>query len=678
MAALVLAVVSRGREAVGPREPRDNLTGMDSWRRVDVPVLPGSGPAPRVYDTASGELVLAAAGPVATLYACGITPYDATHIGHAATYTAWDLLVRAWLDAMPEIPDSAGAPDAPAPPARYTVIYVQNVTDVDDPLLERAARDGEDWRELARREIQRYRSDMEALRILPPTHLVGAVEALPVIERFTVRMAERGALYDVDQDLYFAKSADPEFGALSGPGTPSGYDPAEMAELSAQRGGDPGRPGKKDPLDTLVWRAERPGEPAWASRFGRGRPGWHVECAAIATEYLGPVFDVQAGGSDLVFPHHELSASHARVAFAPAPPHVRGGLGPPPQAARSAGSSPRGDRVFARVYAHSGMVSYHGHKMSKSLGNLVFVNRLLADGVDPMAIRVALLAHHYRSDWEWTDAALADADARLARWRDALAHTEAAASAGPDDAPSAAAAETLAGVRARMRDDLDAPGALGILDRWADRLLADAPTRITPADVSRRPPDPCHRRRPARHQPLASAGPPCAAGPADPTLTVGSWQMSLRRTGGQVQAAGGALPGWADPGDGDRVTRVEARQGAGQVVGRADRLPIDRCDDRPAGHAGRGSRAPADRPDDQGAGTDRRDGRRHGQVGVAGVAGRAAPGAAGAAAVLLLLLLLCLRLRAAARSGADEDSHERRVADRDGRAGVAPGDLPGH
>jgi L-cysteine:1D-myo-inositol 2-amino-2-deoxy-alpha-D-glucopyranoside ligase len=427
---------------------------MDSWRRVDVPVLPGAGPAPRLHDTATGELVLAAAGPVATLYACGITPYDATHMGHAATYNAWDLLVRAWLDAMPEIADAP-----PDPAARYTVIYVQNVTDVDDPLLERADRDGEDWRELARREIQRYRSDMEALRILPPTHLVGAVEALPLIERFTARMADRGALYDVDEDLYFAKSADPRFGALSGPGTPCGYDPAEMADLSAQRGGDPGRPGKKDPLDTLVWRAERPGEPAWDSRFGRGRPGWHVECAAIATEYLGAAFDVQAGGSDLVFPHHELSASHARVALAPL------------------------EGVFARVYAHAGMVSHQGHKMSKSLGNLVFVNRLLADGVDPMAIRMSLLAHHYRSDWEWAGAVLADADARLTRWRAALARTEAAASAGPD-APSAAAAEALAGVRARLRDDLDAPGALGIIDRWADRMLADAPTRITPADVT--------------------------------------------------------------------------------------------------------------------------------------------------------------------------------------------------
>src|ERR1051326_3352300 len=159
---------------------------MDSWRRVDVPVLPGSGPATRLHDTASGELVLAAAGPVATLYACGITPYDATHIGHAATYTAWDLLVRAWLDATPETPDVSPSPNAPG---RYTVIYVQNVTDVDDPLLERAERDGEDWRDLARREIQRYRADMEALRILPPTHLVGAVEALPLIERFTARLA---------------------------------------------------------------------------------------------------------------------------------------------------------------------------------------------------------------------------------------------------------------------------------------------------------------------------------------------------------------------------------------------------------------------------------------------------------------------------------------------------------
>jgi L-cysteine:1D-myo-inositol 2-amino-2-deoxy-alpha-D-glucopyranoside ligase len=408
---------------------------------------------------------------LATLYACGITPYDATHIGHAATYTAWDLLVRAWLDAAPAVSEN---PES-SPPPRFTVSYVQNVTDVDDPLLERANRDGEDWRELARRETQRYREDMEALRVLPPTHLIGAVEALPVIERLTARMADRGALYNVDEDVYFAKSADPGFGSLSGPGTASGYDPAEMAELAAQRGGDPDRPGKKDPLDVLVWRAERPGEPAWDSRFGRGRPGWHVECAAIATEYLGNTFDVQAGGSDLVFPHHEMSASHARVALAPG--------------------------AFARVYVHAGMVSYHGEKMSKSLGNLVFVSSLLADGVDPMAIRMALLAHHYRSDWEWTDAVLGDAQARLARWRAALARAEAAVpEAGPPSsgaaapanfpaaaypsAPASAAEMVLAGVRARLRDDLDAPGALAVVDRWADALLAEPPTRITPRDLA--------------------------------------------------------------------------------------------------------------------------------------------------------------------------------------------------
>jgi L-cysteine:1D-myo-inositol 2-amino-2-deoxy-alpha-D-glucopyranoside ligase len=414
---------------------------MESWRRADVPVLPGSGPAPRLHDTATGELVLAAAGPAATLYACGITPYDATHMGHAATYTAWDLLVRAWLD------------------ARFTVSYVQNVTDVDDPLLERADRDGEDWCELARREIQRYRGDMEALRVLPPDHLIGAVEALPVIERFNTRMADRGALYNVDEDVYFARSADQRFGALSGPGTASGYDLAAMAELSAERGGDPDRPGKKDPLDVLVWRAERPGEPAWDSRFGRGRPGWHVECAAIATDYLGTAFDVQAGGSDLVFPHHEMSASHARVALAPG--------------------------AFARVYAHAGLVSYQGEKMSKSLGNLVFVSRLVANGTDPMAIRMALLAHHYRSEWEWTDAVLAGAQARLDRWRAALARAGAALpGVPPEDPPDPEAELVLSGVRARMRDDLDAPGALAVVDRWADTLLAAPPDGLIPPHLA--------------------------------------------------------------------------------------------------------------------------------------------------------------------------------------------------
>jgi L-cysteine:1D-myo-inositol 2-amino-2-deoxy-alpha-D-glucopyranoside ligase len=236
--------------------------------------------------------------------------------------------------------------------------------------------------------------------------------------------------------VYFARSSDPAFGSLSG------LAPEEMQRLFAERGGDPWRPGKKDPLDCLVWVGERPGEPSWPSAFGAGRPGWHIECAAIASRFLGPRFDVQVGGNDLVFPHHELSASHTRVAFAdPA--------------------------AFARVYAHSGMVRLNGEKMSKSLGNLVFVSALRAEGIDLMAVRLALLAHHYRSDWDWTQSGLAAATARLDRWRRAVA-----APAGPPAEP------VLAQVRDRIADDLDAPGAVAAVDEWADIVLDGTPRRF--------------------------------------------------------------------------------------------------------------------------------------------------------------------------------------------------------
>ena len=400
---------------------------MDSWRTVRVPELPGRGPEPRVRDTSSGRLVTAAAGRVATLYACGITPYDATHVGHAATFIAWDLLVRAWRD------------------SGHEVSYAQNVTDVDDPLLERAARDGEDWRELAEREIALYRTDMAALRVLPPAHYVGAVEALGVIERFNRSLADHGALYELDGDIYFARSADPAFGSVAR------LDAPTMLALAAERGGDPGRPGKKDPLDPLVWVAERAGEPSWASEFGAGRPGWHVECAAIAAEYLGASFDVQAGGTDLAFPHHEMSASHARVAL--------GGGGGRPAA-----------QVFARCFVHAGMVRLDGEKMSKSRGNLVFVSRLLAAGVDPMAVRLAILAHHYAEDWDWTPQGLAAAGDRLARWRGAVALTSAAA--GPPQGKVPAAQDILAAARDRLADNLDAPGALAAVDSWAEAVVA--------------------------------------------------------------------------------------------------------------------------------------------------------------------------------------------------------------
>lgn len=422
---------------------------MDAWRGTSVPTLPGKGPEPYVLDTATGALAQAAAGHAATMYACGITPYDATHIGHAATFLAWDLLVRAWRD------------------AGHDVTYVQNVTDVDDPLLERAARDGEDWRELADREIARYRQDMETLRVLPPTLLVGAVESLGGIERFNQRLADRGALYDLDGDLYFSRESDTAFGAVSR------LETQEMVELSAERGGDPGRPGKKDPLDCLVWLAARAGEPSWQSAFGSGRPGWHVECAAIATEHLGPVFDVQAGGSDLVFPHHEMSASHARVAV---------------------GDKASPEAAFARRYAHAGMVRLDGEKMSKSAGNLEFVSGLTSAGADPMAVRLAILDHPYRHDWDWTSDGLVAAATRLTRWRAAagrgLAMPDEPADANSPGAPSPglsaagsgggpagdsglpSAESVLASVRERLADDLDAAGAMAAVDRWAQEVVA--------------------------------------------------------------------------------------------------------------------------------------------------------------------------------------------------------------
>lgn len=383
---------------------------MRRWSSPDVPDLPVTGPAVRLHDTASGVLAETRPEGPARLYVCGITPYDATHIGHAATYVAFDLLVRAWR--------SAG----------HEVTYVQNVTDVDDPLLERATKVGADWVELAERETQLFREDMEALRVIPPAHYIGAVESIPLVVDLIEQLRAAGSVYQVEGDLYFSVTADPAFGAVSG------WDRDEMLRIFGERGGDPEREGKKDPLDCVVWRGEREGEPSWPSPFGPGRPGWHVECAAIALEHLGGAFDVQAGGSDLIFPHHEMSAGHAQVA--------------------------RSGERFARAYAHAGMVAFDGEKMSKSKGNLVFVSALRNSEVDPMAIRLVLLRQHYRSDWEWTDALLWDAVDTLADWRRALA-----LGAG---APAAPVVER---VLAALADDLDAPTAVAAVQAWVDATL---------------------------------------------------------------------------------------------------------------------------------------------------------------------------------------------------------------
>jgi L-cysteine:1D-myo-inositol 2-amino-2-deoxy-alpha-D-glucopyranoside ligase len=248
---------------------------------------------------------------------------------------------------------------------------------------------------------------------------------VPLVVELIQQLNALGHAYEVDGDWYFSVHADPAFGQVSH------LDEADMVRLSAERGGDPDRVGKKDPLDCLLWRAERPGEPSWPSPWGPGRPGWHIECSAIALAALGEAFDVQGGGSDLVFPHHELSAGEAQAAF----PGI----------------------AFAQSYLHAGMVAYQGEKMSKSLGNLVFVSRLRESGVDPTAIRMAILAHHYRSDWEWTDADLPAAERRLSRWRAAL-----------DNTNQAQAEQLVMTVRSALATDLDTPAVFKVLDDWAD------------------------------------------------------------------------------------------------------------------------------------------------------------------------------------------------------------------
>jgi L-cysteine:1D-myo-inositol 2-amino-2-deoxy-alpha-D-glucopyranoside ligase len=405
---------------------------MQAWSSRPVPRLPPSPAAHplQAFDTAARQLVpLGPDNGTARMYVCGITPYDATHIGHANTYIAFDLLNRVWRD------------------RGLAVNHVQNVTDIDDPLLERAAEIGIEWSALAEQETQLFAEDMAALNVLPPRHYVGVVESMPLIVDLIEQLQGRQAVYPVDdrdfEDLYFALASDSGFGSLSH------FSEQEAIAIFAERGGDPDRRGKKAPLDCLVWRQARMGEPSWPSALGAGRPGWHIECTAIALDRLGAGFDVQAGGSDLIFPHHEMCAAQGRVAT---------------------------DQPFAQAYLHSGMVGLNGEKMSKSKGNLVFISTLRASGVDPMAIRLALLAHHYRDDWEWSDDLLISAQGRLNRWREAVRLP-----AGLN------ADEVLVQLRAALAQDLDAPSALAAVDAWAGASMAidsddaDAPVLVAQA-----------------------------------------------------------------------------------------------------------------------------------------------------------------------------------------------------
>lgn len=403
---------------------------MRAWPSPSIPVVPGDPVALRLHDVARDIVAPVEASDPARLYVCGVTPYDTTHMGHAATYVTFDLVNRALRD------------------GGRAVTYVQNVTDVDDPLFERAARDGIDWRDLGREQTALFMEDMTSLGVIAPEHFMGVMESMPQIIDAVAALVDRGVTYEVVEggvrDTYL------DLSAVGGLGELSHLDRETMLAFSAERGGDPERPGKRDPLDPLLWRGERPGEPAWdAGQLGCGRPGWHIECTAIAMEHLGDRIDVQGGGTDLVFPHHEMSVIQAEALT--------------------------DRRPFAAHTTHQAMVAYDGEKMSKSKGNLVRVATLRSQGVDPMAVRLVLLDHHYRGEWEWTDQDLAGAQQRLARWRSAMS-----TDGGPD------ATSTIAAVRAAIGDDLDTPSALAAVDAWSQLSLdAGGDVQSAPGELAR-------------------------------------------------------------------------------------------------------------------------------------------------------------------------------------------------
>ena len=388
---------------------------MKSWSEVAVPSLNFDLAYPDLLltNSASGTKEVVPSKAVYRMYVCGITPYDATHLGHAATYLTFDLLNRYRRVRGSE------------------VRYVQNITDIDDPLLERAKRDGVEWDKLAHQQIDLFRGDMVNLRVIPPAHYIGAVDAIPLVTEAISTLMSRGSVYTVDNDFYFSVHADKEFGQRSH------LAKKEMLQIFSERGGDPDRIGKKDPLDCLVWMSQRPNEPGWPSPFGTGRPGWHIECTAIAIKYLDPLvddtslIDIQGGGSDLMFPHHEMCAAQAQVLSG---------------------------KPLANTYVHAGMIGLDGEKMSKSKGNLVFVSTLVASGTDPMAIRWALMKNHYRTDRMWTEELLRESESEILVLRSVLSQEFVAPTK-----------KLIQKIVDHLADDLDTPQIIASVNTWVQQ-----------------------------------------------------------------------------------------------------------------------------------------------------------------------------------------------------------------
>jgi L-cysteine:1D-myo-inositol 2-amino-2-deoxy-alpha-D-glucopyranoside ligase len=356
----------------------------------------------RLYDTARQAVVPFEPGPTVLMYTCGITPYDATHLGHAATFLAYDVLQRRLID------------------LGHEVKCVRNVTDVDDPLFAKARELGVHYLDLAAGEEARFEADMAALDMLPMHSTPRASSAIADIRGFIGMVLDRGYAYQAGGNVYFDVAKFPAFGSVSH------YSHDEMVAFARERGGNVDDPNKRHPLDFVLWQTSSGDEPSWDTMWGPGRPGWHIECSALALRELGSTIDLHGGGSDLIFPHHECERAQSEAA-----------TGQP----------------FVRHWMHVAMVFMDGHKMSKSRGNLVFVDALRRQW-DPRVIRLGIVAHHYRSEWEWNEGIMPAAAERLARWKSSS--TGGATDAGVLDA-----------VRACLDEDLATAAALDVIDEAA-------------------------------------------------------------------------------------------------------------------------------------------------------------------------------------------------------------------
>jgi L-cysteine:1D-myo-inositol 2-amino-2-deoxy-alpha-D-glucopyranoside ligase len=354
-----------------------------------------------LYDTARRAIVAFEPNDHVLMYTCGITPYDATHLGHAATFIAYDVLQRRLID------------------MGHTVRCIRNVTDVDDPLFKKARELGVHYLDLAAGEEARFERDMEALNALPVAATPRASSAIPDIRGFIGMVLDRGYAYESAGSVYFDVSKFESFGSLSH------YTTDEMMLLAKERGGNIDDPNKRSPLDFVLWHPSADDEPSWDTMWGPGRPGWHIECSALALRELGTTIDLHGGGADLIFPHHECERAQSEAA-----------TGEP----------------FVKHWMHTALIAKDGEKMSKSLGNLVFVDQL-RETFDPRAIRLGIIEHHYRVEWEWDDELMPRNAARLDAWN-------AQAQSNP---------ELLGEVRERLDDDLDTPGAVAAIDEAAAR-----------------------------------------------------------------------------------------------------------------------------------------------------------------------------------------------------------------